>query len=506
MASRGALALLCLAAVFAAHAAWCAATTSGTFDETTYLRYGRGLHEAFDVEPLAAWGIAPLPVWLFAAPPIAKAATYRGAVAAARAAAIVVFGLPLLAIVFATMRRRVGTRTAVAGAAIVALSPDIVAHASLATTDVCFVTAALAALAALIRHLERPSRHSLAAVCVTLSVALAAKYAALVLFPIVFIAHLLSPSDTRPLGPRLLAAAATTVALFAVAVLAVWALHGFALVPYGLPPFEQVRMPASIVGISRQLHHQSLGEPAFFLGERSRFGWWSYMPVAFAMKSTPAELVVGIAAAAAVALGRPGDVAGRVFRIAFVAFWASAIANRVDLGIRYALVLVPLAVYLAAERGVVAWPLVVLQFASAAAIAPHDLSYFNLFSGGPAAGYTKLADSNVDWGQDLPALRQTLGAVGARRPLLAYFGTAPPEAYGVYADRWPPGRPQDAERYDWLAISATYLDGLFVPGDPFARIRPLPPDARAAFSILLYRTSRPEVRAAIEAAGREVLQ
>src|SRR5207248_11073005 len=65
-------------------------------------------------------------------------------------------------------------------------------------------------------------------------------------------------------------------------------------------------------------------------------------------------------------------------------------------------------------------------------------------AGGPANGFRYLADSNVDWGQDLPALRAAFERVGARRPLLSYFGSAPLNAYGVTADPWLSG--DQAER------------------------------------------------------------
>ena len=138
--------------------------------------------------------------------------------------------------------------------------------------------------------------------------------------------------------------------------------------------------------------------------------------------------------------------------------------------------------------------IVALQAVSAATIAPYDLSYFNSLVGGPSQGFRYLADSNVDWGQDLPALRDTLARVGARRPGLSYFGSAPPEAYGVNAEPWPSG---NLGSFDWVAISATNLDGVYLDGDPFAAFRDVPPSARAAYSILLYATDRADVQQAI---------
>jgi hypothetical protein len=125
-------------------------------------------------------------------------------------------------------------------------------------------------------------------------------------------------------------------------------------------------------------------------------------------------------------------------------------------------------------------------------IFPDHLSYFSALAGGPEVGPYWLDDSNVDWGQDLPALarwqRRTPGAGQLR---LAYFGTAEPSAYGV--------RAREIERLPELvepapgvyAISAHLLARLrqFIPQvgpkvDWLTRYRPI---ARAGHSIYIYR-------------------
>jgi hypothetical protein len=307
-------------------------------------------------------------------------------------------------------------------------------------------------------------------------------------------------------------ALALTAGLFGAALVFVWILHALALVPFGLPPIETVRLPAPLVGIARQLHHQSVGEPSFLLGRRSRVGTWYYMPVALAMKSTPAELLI-----AAVAMTRLRDgwrhpsPSGFVWRLAIVMFGIGAVVNRIAFGVRYMLITMPLATFLAAEwwcgisnrrrRLLAAGGLVALQLWSAWSIGPHYLSYFNAWAGGPERGYTRLADSNVDWGQDLPTLKVQLTRLGAKHPLMSYFGTAPPEAYGLHADPWDSRVQEKFERWDWVAISATNVDGVFLPSDPFADFRMLTPGSRAGYSILLYPTSREDVRRAMTTAA-----
>src|SRR5207253_1262911 len=72
---------------------------------------------------------------------------------------------------------------------------------------------------------------------------------------------------------------------------------------------------------------------------------------------------------------------------------------------------------------------------------PDYLSYVNQVSGGPKAGYKHLVDSSLDWGQDLPILKNWLDhhfdASASTRLYLAYFGTALPRSYGIEATPLP---------------------------------------------------------------------
>ena len=79
------------------------------------------------------------------------------------------------------------------------------------------------------------------------------------------------------------------------------------------------------------------------MGDRSIVGWWYYMPIALALKSTPSELVI-MAYGLWVCVTRWRRVSDRtlVWRVALVTFAALAIVNRLALGVRYVLLLLPL--------------------------------------------------------------------------------------------------------------------------------------------------------------------
>jgi hypothetical protein len=104
---------------------------------------------------------------------------------------------------------------------------------------------------------------------------------------------------------------------------------------------------------------------------------------------------------------------------------------------------------------------------------PHHLAYFNALAGGPAGGHRYLIDSNLDWGQDLPALRDWLrDHRGGARTGLAYFGNEDPAVAGVEFALAPPRRFADlillatksetsafAARKEWVDAHAEELRG-----------------------------------------------
>jgi hypothetical protein len=138
-----------------------------------------------------------------------------------------------------------------------------------------------------------------------------------------------------------------------------------------------------------------------------------------------------------------------------------------------------------------------------ALVHPHPLSYANEAAGGPEKLYRVLADSNVDWGQDLPALAAVMEKEGIPRVRLSYFGSDDPAAYGIAFDPLPsiglrpaPGEPwwfeAGAREHFALepavyAISANNLNGLFFRNRfLYSTFQPRAPDFRAGYSILLY--------------------
>jgi 4-amino-4-deoxy-L-arabinose transferase-like glycosyltransferase len=81
---------------------------------------------------------------------------------------------------------------------------------------------------------------------------------------------------------------------------------------------------------------------------------------------------------------------------------------------------------------------------------PNYLTYFNLFIGGPSKGYKYFAGSNLDWGQDLPAVKKWLKKKNNPKVYLIYFGPTNPELYNIEQSNTP----------EYIIISASSLYAL----------------------------------------------
>jgi len=536
-------------------------STSETFDEPTYLVLGLAIFRRGNFLSLCSPMAPPLPILLEYWWPALTSRTFpespgwewevAGLVRRARLLTSATVGVPLAWLVYAWLARRRGWAVAAIGGGLVAFSPSILASASLATTDACFALFAVLALAALARHAGKPSAGRFAAAGVALGLALASKQTGVILFPVALVVLFAVPSP-RPEGKTrvdawliaLSRAGARVVALVAIAFLVDWALYGFRLAPAcgsgggntyipvfvpmiaGLFPDGEAimetlrgfRPPLALDTFLGQLDHASQGHFAFLMGQFSTRGWWYFFPVAIALKSTPAELVM-FALAAGLAARRASwvDPTRRLWLAGLATLIGAGMASKLNIGHRYMLLAYPLAVLLAvdaigearARRRAWAWVggglLLVGQATAAIGIAPHYLGYFNGLGGGPTQGYRFLADSSLDWGQDLPIVRRELEARGYRKVALAYFGTASPRAHGLRSVSYGGDDDPIASGCDWLAISATSLQGVYgMPARLLDRFGGLP-SARAGYSFFLYDLKDPRVASALGEFRRSTL-
>lgn len=436
--------------------------------------------------------------------------------------------LTLAAVAYRWAGRLGGRWAACCTLALVVLDPNLLAHGRLTTTDMGVTVLALAAMWAVWRATVVPSWGRWAAAGLLFGALQLTKFSALVLGPAVLLVILFAGwcemRAGHPTAARLGSRWALRLGLFmGLAALVVWAGYRFSWGPIALWGGRSGPAPAYWAGIETIFRRTTAGNPAFLLGQYSQTGWWTYFPVAFAVK-TPLPALILLAAALIVwgarRLGRGTaapvlpPVAALCLLLPVLAFGGAAIFSSFNIGYRHLLPVLPFLYILTGvqagdwiERQTVrrGWPaagvevLVFWLAVETAMIAPHYLAYFNQLAGGPDGGYRVLVDSNLDWGQDLPGLKRYVDRHGLEPVYLSWFGAAHPEAYdlqfrplpGFWRFRGAPaafGFNPLAPAPGVYAISVSNLQGVAL-ADPnlYAWFREREPEARIGHSIWIYQ-------------------
>ena len=272
------------------------------------------------------------------------------------------------------------------------------------------------------------------------------------------------------------------------------------------------------------------GNTAYFMGELSSKGWWSYFPTLAILKE---QLALWIFAAIALfwstsQIKKSGWFLANLQEwlrdnfviatsIVFISiYWISSILNPLNIGVRHVLPTFPFLYFLTA-RGIMRWLrntnylrpapkyffMFFLLFLMALDILlsfPAYLSYYNVLGGGLRYGYKVATDSNYDWGQDLKRLKIWAEKNNVDKVYLDYFGGGSPKYYlGEKFEPWwsakgPPPVLGGVEGY--FAVSLNSLTGnqarpvgdiVIKPEDTYSWLKSKTPVARAGSSILIYK-------------------
>ena len=102
---------------------------------------------------------------------------------------------------------------------------------------------------------------------------------------------------------------------------------------------------------------------------------------------------------------------------------------------------------------------------------PNQIAYFNTFLRNPETKYRYVADSNLDWGNELYALKDFMQAHQLTEISLQYFGNTDPANYGIRYKQ------ANGNSTGWVAISATDLVGAMIDrhDDEYAAFRTMKP-------------------------------
>ena len=441
-----------LLVVFVAQGIVSIQTYSQTYDEAVHIVAGYSYWATGDFRlnhehPPLTKLIAALPVYLFFQPDIAvslftdgkldqwdlgKRLLYESgesADAMLNAARLtnLLLGASLVGLIARWTFRLGGRRTALVATGLAAFDPTLVAHSSLATTDVGVSLFFFAAFYCVWEFSAQSRIAWLMSSGVCLGLALASKFNAIIAIPL-----LIAMVAFR--STRLIDVARHAMVLLAVSTLVVLATY------FGAGAHHWIE------GLRFQLEHQDAGHSAFFLGAFSDTGWPHYFPMAMAMKIPLGSLILFVISLALNAWKRL-PAASIVPPLLLLASGTCATTN---MGVRYMLPIFPFVFLIGgmafhsvvSKKRSLVGGLGIATIASSTWCLPHGLAYFNETIGGPSRGINYLADSNLDWGQGLRLLRSYVETHDVSVRSCYYFGTAPPQYYlGAAA-----GRPDHGKR------------------------------------------------------------
>ncbi len=374
-------------------------------------------------------------------------------------------------------------------------SPLILAHGHLATTDLAIALAFPLALFCLYHYVEHPGSWRAVVVGVGLGTALATKGSAVVLLPTFLFILAWTWRGQPPSRKVFLQHVACCLATAGLVIAAVY---------FG-------DLGAFLASVKEVLFHSAAGGLGdnYLLGRVSPNGWVAYFVVAFLLK-TPIPFLALLATALLMLRSSPQrEVVTLWLVFPSALFFLVASLSDLQIGLRHLLPIFPLLCLIVGEAGGRLWRrkslglqlvlgfLALWMVVDAAKAHPHYIAYFNQLIGDPDSAIDYLADSNLDWGQELRHLEDYLRTEDIGGVYLSYFGNADPEAYGirylpVYFKTSRPRRGDPSldlrdESKALLAVSATHLQGVYQPGpDAFAWLRTREPAAILGRSLFLF--------------------
>ena len=373
--------------------------------------------------------------------------------------------LLLAVLVFLGTKEMFGTGAAFIALTLLTFDPNLLAHGAFVTTDAALSCFMFASIYAFYRYVKAPSIWRLSVFGISTGLALAVKHTGALVFPILLllavfevVRNLINAETRNAVGKHALKLAGSLVGATVIALAVLWAFYGFryAARPNGLqlnPPltaYVQDLKPHETWFVSTMARWHVLPESylygladvrltanfytSYVLGKIYAHGVWFYFPIAFLIKSTISFMVLLLLAVIAIATRRFNCWREIVFlAVPPVFYLIVAFAVGMNIGVRHIL---PVYVFLSVLIGGAAWALIgqnrkwarlviallLVHAFSSLRTFPVYLAYSNELWGGPSHTYKYLTDSNVDWAQQLKAIKQYLDQRGVKDCWFAYFG------------------------------------------------------------------------------------
>ncbi len=361
------------------------------------------------------------------------------------------FSLVLWTALLFGIRRMFGWKEALVATALLVCEPTLIAHGSLATTDMPIAATFFVAVLALYFFCEKPTVLRTIALGLAIGAALASKHTALPAMSLLFVLLLLhlglawrdrAPGRTA-FGKHVLQSLCGFLIALALGSICLWGTYGFRY--YALPDTQQESMPFKFQSLASKglsshlepleswIHSEHLFPESYvfglgdilnennsnsmvIFGKEYPVGAWYYFPIAFSIKTSLVLLVLLLAGLVQIRLYRKHAREMAFLLIPALGYFAFGMSSGLDIGIRHILPVYPFFIGISAAGACAlatqypkAWGvlLALLAFAALDSVRtlPKDIAFSNELWGGTNSTYKYLSDSNVDWGQTFKQVR-----------------------------------------------------------------------------------------------------
>lgn len=404
-----------------------------------------------------------------------------------------IFLLIILALfVFFWSKQLFGNKAGLLSLFLFALSPTLLAHGRLVTTDVGAAFGIVLSTYFWLKFLKNPIKKNIFLTGLVFGMAMICKFSLVLLTPffafITIVYALLNKKNAlKYAGLALLAGIIGLIFI-------IWPVYQYHILKY---PAEQqlrdIRLQLSttntprflanfnqwlaqkpifrplaqyLFGLLLIINRGTTGNTTYFLGQISAHGWKIYFPLVYLIKETLTFHILTLIAILTAALAiDPSPLAkGEGWRntwkrlktwikthfpefsmLCFIAlYWFASLKSDLNIGVRHLLPVFPFTIILISKQVIsllrppylktkyaILFLLLIWQVTAVISVYPYFLSYFNEIVGGPANGYIYVVDSNLDWGQDLKRLIHWVekNLPADSQIYIDYFGGGNPEYY-----------------------------------------------------------------------------
>ncbi len=421
---------------------------------------------------------------------------------------------------FFWVKELAGNKAGLLALTIFSFSPTFLAHGRLVTTDVAAALGAVLASYFWIKFLKNPTWKNIILAGIIFGIAMLFKFSLILLVPffaIITLVHVFlkfKQEGIKKLFSGCIKYAILALIVAAIGAAIIWPVYKYHILNYPvekqlsdtesllrtspMPTVKNICVWMSqnspfrpwahyLLGLLMATQRTAAGNTVYFMGMVSNTGWWYYFPLVYFLKVPLAfHILTLIALLWAVYLirkpfwKRPFSRVAEWIRNHFTEFsmmifiliyWATSLIGSLNIGVRHVLPTFPF-IYILVTLGIINLIktkkqisilliiLMVWYVGSSLITWPHYLSYFNE-TVGTDNGYKYVVDSNYDWGQDLKRLRTWLNENNIDKVYVDYFGGSDAGYYlgEKYEGWWGSKPPQEFPKGNYLAVSATFLQG-----------------------------------------------